>query len=204
MYKFNMKIIAIIIFSLFKIELVGNIALANQSDTTLLVGPGVEKTNPEFPIGVPTGQLGPLSIDAVSVFDFGKIKIGEPGMAMIPEGELLGIQVTDSRGEGTGWSVTAKISEFENSEKTKNIKATVSIPTGKVVTKTANLNNAPISVSADLNNDSMIIFSASKGKGMGSFTNLFEGNDTKIKVPGGVLVDSYSATITWTLQDTPL
>lgn len=178
---------------------------AVSSNTSVVIKAGTGKTNPEIPILPATGQLGPLSIDAVSTFNFASIEMGKKGIAQVPQGEVLGIQVTDTRGLGTGWNVMVKISEFQNLKKDRILKADVSIPAGKVASQKSDILNAPTATSVVLNEFDSSIFSAPKGKGMGTYTNSFEGNGepVTITVPSDALLDSYSANLSWTLQDAP-
>lgn len=176
-----------------------------SSNTSVVIKAGSGKTNPEIPISPATEQLGPLSIDAVSTLNFASIEMGKKGIAQVSQGEVLGIQVTDTRGLGMGWNVMVKISEFQNLKKDHILKADVSIPAGKVASQKSEILNAPTAASVVLNEFSNSIFSAPKGKGMGTYTNSFEGNGEKIMIdiPLGSLVDSYSADLMWTLQDAP-
>ncbi|MDZ5759270.1 WxL domain-containing protein [Carnobacterium maltaromaticum] len=176
-----------------------------SSNTNVVIIAGTGKTNPEIPIVPATGQLGPLSIDAVSTINFASIEIGKKGTAQVPQGEVLGIQVTDTRGLGAGWNVMVKISEFQNLKKDRMLKADISIPAGKVESQKSGIMDAPTANSVILNEFDSPIFSAPKGKGMGTFTSSFEGDGKQviITVPPGALTDSYSANLSWTLQDAP-
>src|SRR5699024_11566534 len=60
----------------------------------------------------PTGNIGPLTLDYVSSVDFGTDEI--EGQTSMYEAEVLRpfIQVSDRRGTGGGWAVTAKASHF--------------------------------------------------------------------------------------------
>lgn len=176
-----------------------------SSNTSVVIKAGSGKTNPEIPISPATEQLGPLSIDAVSTLNFASIEMGKKGIAQVSQGEVLGIQVTDTRGLGTGWNVMVKISEFQNLKKDRVLKANVSIPTGKVASQKSGIVNAPTATSVVLNEFDSPIFSAAKEKGMGTYTNSFEGNGEQVTIetPSGALTDSYSANLIWTLQDAP-
>lgn len=158
------------------------------------------------PIEPPTGQKGPLVIDAVSSFDFGKIKLGTLTQnAVVPAEKVLGVQVTDKRGTGDGWDLSASITEFENEAKTKTLKASVTIPEGKVNTTASDPTKKAVAKGITLNDQAATVFSATKDNGMGSWSNLFEGNDEKVKitVPSDAYVSAYKATINWSLQDAP-
>lgn len=158
------------------------------------------------PIEPPTNQKGPLVIDAVSSFDFGQIKLGTlTKEAVVPEGKKLGVQVTDKRGTGAGWDLSASITEFQNADKTKTLKASVKIPAGKVNTSASDNSKAAVAKELTLNNTASTIFSATKDNGMGSWSDLFEENGEKVvlTVPSDAYVSAYTATINWSLQDAP-
>ncbi|MBM7689048.1 hypothetical protein BCR24_09545 [Enterococcus ureilyticus] len=158
------------------------------------------------PIEPPTNQKGPLVIDAVSSFDFGKIKLGTlTKEAVVPEGKALGVQVTDKRGTGAGWDLSASITEFQNADKTKTLKASVKIPAGQVNTSASDSSKAAVASEIILNSTAGTVFSASKDNGMGSWSDLFEGNNQKVEltVPSDAYVAAYTATINWSLQDAP-
>ncbi|MGX7149915.1 WxL domain-containing protein [Enterococcus ureasiticus] len=158
------------------------------------------------PIDPPTGNKGPLVIDAASSFQFGKIKLGTLKKdAEVPEGKQLGIQVTDKRGTGAGWTLLASITEFENADKTKTLKGSVKIPAGKVNTSASDSSKAAVASEITLNSTAGTVFSATKDNGMGSWSDLFEGNGQKVElsVPSDAYVAAYEATINWSLQDAP-
>ena len=196
---------------------IGNTAFAAEADGfkttadfTLEGGTEDNKpTNPIIPIDPPTNHTGNLVIDVVSDFTFENGKIESKTVtynAVIPTDKTLGTQVTDMRGTGAGWDLTAKISDFENADKTKVLKgAQLLIPEGNVSTTSVSKDNPAISKSVTLNATEQSIFSASQDSGMGTWSTDFEGkgNHVSIVVPDGNYADSYSAEIVWSLQDAP-
>ncbi|MDZ5759993.1 WxL domain-containing protein [Carnobacterium maltaromaticum] len=173
-------------------------------------------TDPLEPIDpVEPPMTGPLRIDAVSSFNFGSVKLGEgkgvyEAIKTIDEEtqkeSVLGLQVTDSRGTGVGWSVGVKISDFDGKIPSNILKgAEVTIPKGSLKTNSADDKKAPITVGVSLTKESTPIFTAEKDTGMGTWANLFEGSNEKVTltVPEGNYADQYSADITWTLQNAP-
>ncbi|WP_207696227.1 hypothetical protein DOK67_0002041 [Enterococcus sp. DIV0212c] len=176
-----------------------------------------EPVDPEKPVDPGeeggTGQVGLLTIDAVSQFNFGSAAIsgGETKTnAVAKDGETLGIQVTDKRGTGAGWNVRAKISNFEDKTDDKNIKtlkgATVKIPAGTFKTSAnGDTLNPPTAANAQgtvIGTTETQLITAAKEKGKGSWVNAWA-DQVELVIPGGNLVGTYSATITWTLIDTP-
>lgn len=213
--------------TLFSTVLLGTTAHAEETATTpeevpaskdvkgtakFILEPGSDDNGPVdpiVPIKPPTNQKGNLTIDAVSNFDFGKKKIDKVTStydAIAAEGEVLGAQVTDVRGTGAGWNLTAKISAFENAGKTRVLKgAEVTIPTGKVSTNSVDDTKPAVAAGLTLNENPATIFSAATENGMGTWANEFEGLGEKVqlKVPTGNYADTYTAEITWSLADAP-
>ncbi|WP_366533506.1 WxL domain-containing protein (plasmid) [Carnobacterium maltaromaticum] len=198
-------VVAILAFPLINIPNALASEFEETSETILSIEPGTGTTDPEQPIGPPTGQSGPLSIDAVSIFNFGSVETGGKGLAKTNPAEKLGIQVTDSRGMGAGWSVSVRISDFEESGSGKILRANVSIPEGRISSNLGDMGRAPIAHPLTLNKSPQVIFSAGLDQGMGTFTNEFESNGGHVEIDTnpGALVGNYEATLTWTIQDAP-
>lgn len=181
-----------------------------KADFELKAGEGgTGPTDPIEPIDpVDPPMEGPLTLDAASNFNFGSIKLGEGnGLydAVKEDGSVLGIQVTDSRGTGTGWNVTASMTDFKGKGTNVLKGAALTISTGSVSTNSADKTKAPIASELVLNAKAAPIFTAAKDTGMGTWASLFEGKDKKVtlNVPEGNYVDKYAAVITWALQNAP-
>lgn len=165
----------------------------------------------EKPVGPETGQKGLLTIDAVSNFEFKSAKIsgGETKTtAEVPEGQTLGIQVTDKRGTGAGWNVQAKVDDFKDKkEATKILKgATIKVPAGTFKTTangdTTNPPKAANVAGTIIGKAATPILRAEKNQGKGSWINDWA-NQVELTIPGGNLLGDYQATVTWTLINTP-
>lgn len=189
------------------VEVVAENSDTQQSTTVVEIEPGGEEVNPIIDgIKPETNHKGPLVIDAVSNFNFGKIKLGiSNNNALLENGETLGVQVSDTRGTGGGWSLTASISDFSNADSTKKLKAELTIPVGKIKSNSSNLLNPAVAAGATLNESPSKILYAQKDSGMGTWSNSFEGNSQKVNlvIPTDSYIDSYSAIINWSLQDAP-
>lgn len=181
-----------------------------QADFELKAGEGgTGPTDPIEPIEpVDPPMEGPLTLDAASSFNFGSIKLGEGNgiyNTVKEDGSVLGIQVTDSRGTGIGWNVTASMTDFKGKGTNILKGAVLTIPGGSVTTNSADKTKAPVTAELALNAKAAPVFTAAKDSGMGTWVDLFEGKDKKVtlNVPEGNYVDKYAATITWSLQNAP-
>ena len=75
----------------------------------------LDPTDPDNPTDEPTHNKGPLSLDYVSSIDFGTQKINMYEKETYQSTSLKPfIQITDNRGTGAGWKVTASASSFND------------------------------------------------------------------------------------------
>ncbi|CAD5897456.1 conserved exported hypothetical protein [Carnobacterium maltaromaticum] len=159
----------------------------------------------------PTGNKGPLSLDAVSSFNFATKKLGEESKAPLEatpvEGTKLGLQVTDSRGQDLGWKLKVSATAFETADKKLTLKgAVMTIPEGKLTTEVGvDPSLTPTAFKVNLSSTATPIMSATTTQGRSRWSNAFEGNGEKVTlaVPSGNKVASYVSTITWSLEDAP-
>lgn len=177
---------------------------AGDDETT----PGV--IDPE--VNPPTNQKGKLTINSVSNIVFPNTKLGNesgvPIKAQVPVGEKLGVQVTDIRGTGAGWKLTASATEFQNTDKSLTLRgAKVTIPgSGKTVTEEGNdLTFEPTAQTIVLGPNQNVVMSAAKEKGLGKWLHYFESESDKVTldIPSGNKVANYISNVTWTLEDAP-
>ncbi|MDZ5759994.1 WxL domain-containing protein [Carnobacterium maltaromaticum] len=172
-------------------------------------GGGTDPIIPIDPIDPP--NTGELRIDAVSSFNFGKIKLSTATSkdAEFPEGKSLGVQVTDIRGSGLGWKLTAKIDELKGQTNPSNIlKAKISIPAGKVSTLTIDETSMlfPATSSAvTLSGEEVTVMGAADKHGLGTWADDFtaDGKNVSINIPTNAYIDTYKGNITWSLQNVP-
>lgn len=183
--------------------------IAGDDEVTPPVGP----TDPVDPGNPGTGNKGPLSIDYVSNIKFGEHKISGKNTIYSALNEKPYVQVTDLRGSGAGWNLTAKASEFKSADGTKVLKgAELSFKNAQVQAGSAeNVSSAPVATDLTFNNkDSQPVLNAEKDSGKGTWLNLWSGNAQKndnvqLKVLAGTADANteYTATITWELLDAP-
>ncbi|MEK4153087.1 WxL domain-containing protein [Carnobacterium sp. FSL E2-0243] len=182
-----------------------NFELQAGDDTTVpeILDPGIKP---------PTGNKGPLSLDAVSSFNFPTKKLGSESQAPLEatpvEGTKLGLQVTDSRGQDLGWNLKVSATAFETTGENKlTLKgAVMTIPEGKLSTdEGVDPLLTPTAYKVNLSPTAASIMSATTTQGRSRWSNDFEGNGEKVTlaVPSGNKVASYVSTITWSLEDAP-
>ena len=201
------------------------VILGNQSVEAAEASAGTSKANFELQAGddtsvpelldpeiqPPTLNKGPLSLDAVSSFNFPTKKLGSESQAPLEatpvEGTKLGLQVTDSRGQDLGWNLKVSATAFETTDKKLTLKgAVMTIPEGKLTTaEGVDPLLTPSAFKVNLSPTATSIMSATTTQGRSSWVNSFEGNGEKVTlaVPSGNKVASYVSTITWSLEDAP-
>lgn len=167
----------------------------------------VPPIKPSVPSGQ-TGNTGALTIDNVSPLLFGEHKIDGGKAEFATETVAPNVQVSDRRGEGQGWNLQVRMSEFaDKTEATKILKgAEITIPAGTVGKSEGNIALPPESnevVVAGSKDSAQTIFSAKEKTGLGTWTNEFDAAQVKLMVPAGNLKGDYQATLTWSLLDAP-
>ena len=187
-----------------------------------VVTPPVDPTNPDNP-NVPnpvdptdptnpgTGQTGPLSIDYVSNIKFGEHKITGKDIAYKAKNANPFVQVTDLRGAGEGWNLSAKMTEFKSGNKVLR-GATLAIKDGVVKAgSSSNISLAP--TKSDIlfdNTESKTVMNAKDKGGRGTWLTVWSGTDQaneaiQLNVIAGTpeANTEYTSSITWELEDAP-
>lgn len=197
--------------------LASQISFAAEADTANSKATvNLEQGNPTGPVdpidpsvpGGGTGNVGPLTIDNVTPFEFGTHEISSASEIYTTTVTNPNIQVSDRRGKGQGWALEVGLSEFvDTADQAVKLKgASLEIPKGDMKTTTGNVSEKPdnfgISLDAD-GNDSDILMKADTTKGMGIWEDSLNSGDIKLSVPSGNLVGDYSATLNWSLVDAP-
>lgn len=190
-------------------ELNSMVVKAETSDVTTSIDSGIGKGELiDSEVKPETGNIGDLTIDAVSFISFGTIKIGKNSKeAQVPNGEKLGIQIRDVRGTGEGWSLNVKISPFKSSQHPEQgITPLLELPKGTLKNGIDDNFNPPTNSSIQVNQEFQALLIAEKEHGMGQWLLLFEDNANKVKltnIPSSSLLGDYTADIDWQLSNAP-
>lgn len=200
----------------------------NPTDPDTPVVP-VDPTDPTKPIQ--PGTTGPLSIDYISNFDFGTQEITTATKAYEATAQSftddkqsnapLYAQITDNRGNDAGWNLSVKASTFTSGDNTLT-GAQISLANSAAVKATTNNATAPAVSNVTLNPaNAVTVANAATGAGAGTWVDSFGttadlGTATEdasrnvdkavtLEVPNGgnAKAQKYTATIDWTLADTP-
>lgn len=179
----------------------------------------VDPTDPTIPLeplepGNPgTGDQGPLTLDYVSNLDFGQHEI--EGKTAVYETTNLKpfIQVTDRRGTGAGWNVTATVTEFSNGDKTTLPGSKLAFSNGEAVSTsvlTKPISNTAVELVAG--GDAVNVVTAEEDAGLGTWVNRWLpsesdavlNNNVTLEVPtGAATLGEHTAMVTWSLMDAP-
>ncbi|MET3195968.1 WxL domain-containing protein [Bacillus sp. OAE603] len=175
-------------------------------------------TDPNNPTDPSTGNTGPLTLDYVSSVDFGSQQISSSTQVYASKSKKPFIQVSDFRGTGAGWTVSAKASSFSTDGGT-----TASLPgavltfkNGAVITPDVSVAPTPeqtVTLNADGTASSKVV-SAKPSTGMFTWLTKWFGetpndenslnNNVTLTIPAGAAsVGNHEATVTWTLTDAP-
>lgn len=173
-----------------------------------------EPTGPTDPQDDVTGESGALTLDYVSSVSFGAQTI-ESGTATYNSTTLRPfIQVSDRRGTGEGWNVTAQLSNFAFEGENTLSGAALNFTDGEVISNsTSAAPAAEDSVVLSAGGDAATVVTAEEDAGLGSWITRWYPSDTaptgendnvRLEVPSGAAtLGDHTAVITWTLSATP-
>lgn len=191
--------------------------MVNPVDPTDPANP-LDPLDPSNPTDPGTGNTGPLTLDYVSSVAFGEQEVSSNEQTYSSTSRKPFIQVSDRRGTGKGWSVTATASGFQNEDNAASLAgATLSFQNGESASASTTTTSPTASKQVDLPTDGASIVkvvSAKETEGMGTWINRWFGatpddadslnDNVKLTIPGGsATLGSHEATITWTLSDAP-
>lgn len=178
----------------------------------------LDPLDPENPTDPGTGNTGSLTLDYVSSVDFGTHEVSSTEQTYSSVSKKPFIQVSDRRGTGKGWSVTAKASAFKDGENKLSLAgAKLSFKNGEAATASTTTSSPTAVQKIDIPTDGTSIvnvLSAKETEGMGTWINRWLGatpndanslnDNVQLVIPGGsATIGSHEATITWTLSDAP-
>ena len=157
-----------------------------------------------------TFEAGKITLTSAPVLDFDTHNISGATMEYEVIGDENRVQVSDLRGSGEGWTLTAKLSVFRHNDAengSETLQGAFITVTNPAVTSNSTIATAsPTAETFTLTSgsDSVDIIRADLTQGMGVWDSLWTRTNTKLTVLVGTakLGDSY-ATIDWNLQVAP-
>ncbi|MBT2645280.1 WxL domain-containing protein [Bacillus sp. ISL-34] len=157
-----------------------------------------------------TGNSGSLTLDYVSNIHFGTQKIMSGNTTYNANNKDPYVQVSDKRGTGEGWALTAKASELKISTGEPLQGAELTFKNGQVKSQSSNVSEPPTAYDVTFDNrDSKKFMDAPLETGRGTWLDVFSGSDgdnsnVQLKVlAGSAEAESYSGTVTWELTNAP-
>lgn len=173
----------------------------------------VNPDNPEEDLVDGNAITGSLAIVSVSDFNFGSIRVaGKTAFYDIVTGRP-NIQVVDLRGSGTGWSVSAVVSRFKDSDEAFSLPgASIHVydgrPNSLALTSSSPLQITGVELPAD--GSSVKVITAPERTPAGLWVMRWypptDSTDAyiKLEIPAGAAtVGTHTAKINWVLSDTP-
>ena len=232
------KLIITLLIGIVSFVSVASVVNAADSDATITFIPGDEAPpvldptdpDPENPYAPdsdipgdpdddPTGETGPLTLDYVSSVEFGERQIQGTNARYQATTLRPFIQVSDRRGTGAGWNVTAVMTTFQNGELTDSLPgAKLTFTGGSSITVSDNVSNAPNveqNIVLDAGGDAETVVTADINDGLGSWiTRWYPSEDAEegfndnvtLQIPAGSNIATeniHTAIISWTLTAGP-
>ncbi|WP_271004824.1 WxL domain-containing protein [Listeria seeligeri] len=191
--------------------------IVNPVDPTDPTQP-LDPIDPSNPTDPGTGNTGSLTLDYVSSVSFGEQEVSSSEQTYSATSRKPFIQVSDRRGTGKGWSVTATASSFQDEDDASSLAgATLSFKNGESASASTTTSSPTASQNVNLPTDGTSIVkvvSAKETEGKGTWINRWFGatpddtdslnDNVKLTIPGGsATLGSHEATISWTLSDAP-
>lgn len=163
-----------------------------------------EPLEPTIPPGG-TGNEGVLTLDNIAPLLFSTHKLEGREQVYTSVVENSNIQVSDVRGEETGWNVQVSQTPFKDMvDEAKVLKgAKLILPAGVVKPDEGNVSLAPMVRSVEVNADTAVLMNAAAGTGAGTWRTVFDKDEIKLTVPAGNKKGEYMSTVTWALMDAP-
>lgn len=166
-----------------------------------------EETSPDSTTASIEFIAGQLTLTEAPSFDFGSNAISAATTEYSPStsGNSGTLSISDLRGSGEGWNVTAALSPFQNSGNGSLAGASLSLKGSAVNAGAGTTSTAPVvetNIVLTSDNTAVAVESASSLTGQGVWNTTW--STPTLKVLGGTAqAGQNNATIDWTLSDAP-
>lgn len=155
-----------------------------------------------------TFTAGELKLTSAPVLNFDSHNISGVTEKYAVVGDENKVQVSDLRGSGVGWRLTAKLSVFHHDAEDgpETLQGAYITVTDPEVASDNTIANAPTvgTVTLTSGSDSVDIIKADSTQGMGAWNSFWTSTNTKLTVLAGTAKSGTSyATIDWNLQVAP-
>lgn len=184
----------------------------------------VDPSDPSKPLdkdknnGKTTGESAPLTLDYVSNLDFGSHPISTADKTYQATTLNPFVQVSDRRGTGAGWNVTAQLSDFQQNGESSLPGASIQLTDAEVASTSKTpmpVPNSSITLNAGSDSAVNVVKASAKtdalntAQGLGTWIIrwLSQGQTNEkatLTIPEATATPgNHTATITWTLSDGP-
>lgn len=144
-----------------------------------------------------------LSLETSPIQSFGNIALkGEPKTHKTSFESP--IKIKDLRGTHEGWTLSVQASQFTNEKGYKLPKGSMTLDGVKTVNGESEI-NVHLNQTTIIDDGSVIVAHANEGQGMGAVELIFNDDAIGLTIdPATAKLGTYTSTITWTLQATPI
>lgn len=144
-----------------------------------------------------------LSLETSPIQSFGNIALkGEP--KTYKTSFESPIKIKDLRGTHEGWTLSVQASQFTNENGYKLPKGSITLDGVKTVNGESEI-NVHLNQTTVIDDGSVIVAHANEGQGMGAVELIFNDDAIGLTIdPATAKLGTYTSTITWTLQATPI
>lgn len=144
-----------------------------------------------------------LSLETSPIQSFGNIALkGEP--KTYKTSFESPIKIKDLRGTHEGWTLSVQASQFTNEKGYKLPKGSMTLDGVKTVNGESEI-NVHLNQTTVIDDGSVIVAHANEGQGMGAVELIFNDDAIGLTIdPATAKLGTYTSTITWTLQATPI
>lgn len=148
------------------------------------------------------GSSNGIELTKAPSIDFGSQEIKSDGGDYQSKTIDSALQVIN-HGVDQDWTVTLTAGEFTGDKGTLT-GATLSLAKGTAAAEAQDNKSGAAEAVAYTGNVANTVFSAAKGNGVGTWNDTFNGTDANLNVPAGNVAGSYTADLTWNLNNAPM